>query len=110
MANYTDPTSRPVDPGVAQPDPRVGEAGAPGTFAESELEYSRTERAGVAYDQPGSFGSEELHRRDCQSEAANVKDTAAGAASGVKEVARRGCPRSGRGEVPNQESYGPDTI
>jgi hypothetical protein len=89
VANYTDPTSRPVDPGVAQPDPRVGEAGPPGTFAESELEYSRTERAGVAYDQPGSFGSEGSSTVDtAKSEAANVKDTAAGAASGVKEVAR----------------------
>jgi hypothetical protein len=66
VANYTDPTSRPVDPGVEQ-----------------------TERAGVVYDQPGSFESEGGSTFDtAKSEAANVKDTAAGAASGVKEVAR----------------------
>ena len=89
MANYTDPTSRPVDPGVEQPDPRVAEAGSPGTFAESELEYPRTDRAGVAYDQPGAFGSEGGSTVEtAKGEAANVKDTAAGAASGVKEVAR----------------------
>ena len=90
MANYTDPTSRPVDPGVEQPDPRVGEAGSPGTFGESELEYPRTDRAGMAYDQPGgAFGSEGGSTVEtAKSEAGNVKDTAAGAASGVKEVAR----------------------
>ena len=97
MANYTDPTSRPVDPDVEQPDPRLGEAvsdprlgeeGPPGTFAESELEYPRTERAGVTYDQPGSFESGAPPSTAAKSEAANVKDTAAGAASGVKEVAR----------------------
>ena len=96
MANYTDPTSRPVDPGVEQPDPRLGEAvsdprlgeaGPPGTFAESELEYPSTESAGVAYDQPGSFEGGSTFDT-AKSEAANVKDTAAGAASGVKEVAR----------------------
>ncbi len=98
MANYTDPTSRPVDPGVEQPDPRLGEAvsdprlgeaGPPGTFADSELEYPRSERAGVAYDQPGSFESEGGSTFDtAKSEAANVKDTAAGAASGATDVAR----------------------
>ncbi len=97
MANYTDPTSRPVDPDVEQPepplgeavsDPRLGEAGPPGTFAESELEYPRTESAGVTYDQPGSFESRAPPSTLRKSEAANVKDTAAGAASGVKEVAR----------------------
>ncbi len=98
MANYTDPTSRPVDPDVEQADrrlgeavsdPRLGEAGPPGNFAESELEYPSTERAGRAYDQPGSFESEEGSTVDtARSEAANVKDTAAGAASGVKEVAK----------------------
>jgi hypothetical protein len=98
VANYTDPTSRPVDPGVEQPDPRLGEAasdprlgemGSSGTFADSDLEYPRTDRAGMAYDQPGSFESEGGSTFDtAKSEAANVKDTAAGAASGVKEVAR----------------------
>jgi hypothetical protein len=98
VANYTDPTSRPVDPDVEQPDPRLGEAvsdprlgeaGPPGTFAESELEYPTTERAGMAYDQPGSFESEGDSTVDtAKSEAANVKDTAADAASGVKEVAK----------------------
>jgi hypothetical protein len=97
VANYTDPTSRPVDPDVEQADPRLGEAvsdprlgeaGPPGTFAESELEYPSTEGAGMAYDQPASFESEEGSTVDtAKSEAANVKDTAAGAASGVKEVA-----------------------
>jgi hypothetical protein len=116
VANYTDPTSRPVDPGVEQPDPRfrepvsdprlgeavsdpslgeavsdprLDEAGRSGTFADSELEYPRTERADVAYDQPGSFESEGGSTfNTARGEAANVKDTAAGAASGVKEVAR----------------------
>jgi hypothetical protein len=96
VANYTDPTSRPVDPDVEQPDPRLGEGvsdaglgeeGPPGTFTESELEYPRTERAGVTYDQPGSFESGSTFDT-AKGEAANVKDTAAGAASGVKEVAR----------------------
>jgi hypothetical protein len=107
VANYTDPTSRPVDPDVEQPDPRLGEAVSdprlgeagsdprlgeatpPNTFADSELEYPTTERAGVAYDQPGSFESEEGSTADvAKSEAANVKDAAAGAATGVKEVAK----------------------
>jgi hypothetical protein len=49
-----DPTGRPVDPGVEQPDPCLGEAAPPtGTFAESELEYPRTERSGEV-----SIGSE----------------------------------------------------
>jgi vacuolar-type H+-ATPase subunit H len=107
VANYTDPTSRPVDPDVEQPDPRLGEAvsdprlgeavsdtrlgeaGPRHTFADSELEYPRTERAGVAYDQPDSFESEEGSTVEAaKSEAANVKDAAAGAATGVKEVAK----------------------
>jgi hypothetical protein len=88
VGNYTDPTSRPVGPGV-EPDPRISEAGPPGTFAESELESQGTERAGVAYDQPGSFGSERGSTvESAKSEAANVKDTAAGAASGVKDAAK----------------------
>ena len=94
MANSTDPPSRPVDPGVDQParlgetasDPRLGEAGSSAAFAESELEYPRTD---VTYDQPGSFDSAGGSTVEAaKGEAANVKDTAAGAASGVKEVAR----------------------
>jgi hypothetical protein len=85
VANYTDPTSRPVDPGVEQPDPRLGEAGpTTGTFAESEVEYPRTERSGDV-----SIGSEGGSTVDtAKGEAANIKDTAAGAASGVKDVAK----------------------
>jgi hypothetical protein len=60
-----------------------------GNFADSEMEYSRTERGDERYDQPVSSGSEggstvETAKR----EAANVKDTAADAASGVAEVAK----------------------
>jgi hypothetical protein len=98
VTNYTDPTSRPADPGVEQPDPRLGEAvsdprlgeaGPSGTFADSELESPRPERVGVAYDQPSSFESEGGSTVDtAKTEAANVKDTAVGAATDVKEVAR----------------------
>jgi hypothetical protein len=90
VANYTDPTSRPEDPGVEQPDPRLGEA-APttGTFAESEVEYPRTERSGEQYGQPVFFESEGGSPVEtAKSEAANIKDTAAGAASGVRDVAK----------------------
>lgn len=65
MANYTDPTSRPEDPGAEQPAPRFGEAVSDqrlseagpttGTFADSEVEYSRTERSGEQYGQSISF-------------------------------------------------------
>ena len=51
-----DPTSGPVDPGVKQSPPRLGEGVPPGTFADSEMEYSRTERSGERYDQPGASG------------------------------------------------------
>jgi hypothetical protein len=80
-----DPTGRPVDPGVEQPDPCLGEAAPPtGTFAESELEYPRTERSGEV-----SIGSEGGSTVDtAKGEAANIKDTAAGAASGVKDAAK----------------------
>jgi hypothetical protein len=84
-----DPTSGPVDPGVEQTDPRLGEAMPPGTFADSEMEYSRTETSGERYDQPVSSGSEEGSPVEtAKSEAANVKDTAADAASGLAEVAK----------------------
>ena len=84
-----DPTSRPVDPGVEQSDPRLGEPTPTGTFADSEMEDPRTESSGERYDQPVSSGSEGGSAVDtAKSETANVKDTAAGAASGVKEVAK----------------------
>jgi hypothetical protein len=84
-----DPTSRPVEPGVEEPDPRLREAMPTGTFADSEMEDPRTERSGERYDQPVSSGSEGSSTVDtAKSEAANVKDTAADAASGVKDVAK----------------------
>ena len=87
MANYTDPTSRPLDPGVEQPDPRLGEAvPTTGTFAESEVEYPRTERSGEISS--GSEGGSTVET--AKGEAANIKDRAAGAASGVKDAAKEG--------------------
>jgi hypothetical protein len=89
VANYTDPTSRPVDPGVEQSAPRLGEAVPTGTFADSEVEYPRTEGSGEQYDRPVSSGSGGGSTVDsAKGEAANVKDTAAGAAAGVKDVAK----------------------
>jgi hypothetical protein len=80
-----DPTGRPVDPGVEQPDPRLGEAVRPGTFADSDLEYATSEggREPADADTRSSSAVE-----TAKSEAANVKDTAADAAVGVKEVAK----------------------
>lgn len=76
MANYTDPTSRPVGAGVEQPDPRLGDVGpTTGTFADTE--------GGSTVD-------------TAKGEAGNIKDTAAGAASDVKDVAK--------GEVSNVAS------
>jgi hypothetical protein len=84
-----DPTSGPVDPGVEQSDPRLGEPTPTGTFADSEMKDPRTERSGERYDQPVSSGSEGSSTVDtAKSEATNVKDTAADAASGVKDVAK----------------------
>jgi hypothetical protein len=98
VANYTDPTSRPVDPSVEQtaprlgeavPDPRLGEAGPTGTFADSEAEYSGAERSGERYGEPGSSASEGGSTVDtAKGEAGNIKDTAAGAAADVKDVAK----------------------
>jgi hypothetical protein len=86
-----DPTSRPVEPGVEEPDPRLREAMPTGTFTDSEMEDPRTERSGERYDQPVSSGSEGSSTVDtAKSEAANVKDTAADAAAGVKDVAKSG--------------------
>jgi hypothetical protein len=83
-----DPTSRPVDPGVEQADPHLDET-TPGNFADSEMEYPRTERSGERYNQQVSSGSEgDSTVKTAKSEAANVKDTAADAASGVADVAK----------------------
>jgi hypothetical protein len=79
-----DPTSRPTEPGVEQPDARLGEPRQPGTFAaEPELEYARD------YGQPleSGLGSSSTVET-AKSEAASVKDTAADAAAGVKDVAK----------------------
>jgi hypothetical protein len=85
VANYTDPTSRPLDSGVEQPDPRLGEAvPTTGTFAESEVEYPRTEWSGEVSS--GSEGGSTVET--AKGEAANIKDRAAGAASGVKDAAK----------------------
>jgi uncharacterized protein YjbJ (UPF0337 family) len=84
-----DPTSGPVDPGVKQSPPRLGEGTPTGNFPDSDLEDSRTERSGEQYDQPVSSGSEGGSTVDtAKSEAGNVKDTAAGAVSGVADVAK----------------------
>jgi uncharacterized protein YjbJ (UPF0337 family) len=84
-----DPTSGPVDPGVKQSPPRLGEAVPTGTFADSEVSYPTTESSGERYDQPVSSGSEGGSTVDtAKGEAANVKDTAAGAVSGVADVAK----------------------
>jgi hypothetical protein len=84
-----DPTSGRVDPGVEQPDARLGEAVPTGTFGDSEMEYPRTEGGGEQYDQPVSSGSEGGSTVDtAKGEAANLKGTAADAASGVKDVAK----------------------
>jgi hypothetical protein len=83
-----DPTSRPVDPAVEQPDSRLGEAPT-GSFADSEVEYARPEGRGEQYGQPVAAESEESSTVEtAKSEAANVKDTAADAASGVADVAK----------------------
>ena len=83
-----DPTGRPVEPGVEQPDPRVGEAVRPGTFAESDLEYATTEGGRERYGEPADAGTSSSSTVEtAKSEAANVKDTVAEAAAGVKEVA-----------------------
>jgi hypothetical protein len=79
VANYTDPTSRPGDPGVEQPDSRLGEA------VPSELNYPTAERSGGAVSSESEGGSTV---ETAKSEGANMKDTAVGAASGVKDVAK----------------------
>jgi hypothetical protein len=81
-----DPTGRPAAPdseqygteqfGAGQPNPPLGEAAQPGTFAESDLEYGTRDT--------GSSSTAET----AKGEAANVKDTAVGAAAGVKDAAK----------------------
>jgi hypothetical protein len=88
--NY-DPTDRPAAPGVEQPNPPLGEAVQPGSFAESDLEYGTTGTEGGRseyYDSTGSDTGSSSTVDTAKGEAANVKDTAVGAAAGVKDVAR----------------------
>jgi hypothetical protein len=89
-----DPTGRPTEPGVEQPNPRLGEAGQPGTFDESQVEYASTGGGGRDYSGPmdseptdSAIGSSST-ADTARGEAANVKDTAVGAAAGVKDVAK----------------------
>jgi hypothetical protein len=88
-----DPTGRPTEPGVEQPNPRLGEAGQPGTFVESQVEYASTEGA-RDYSAPmdtgptdSAIGSSST-ADTAKGEAANVKDTAVDASGGVKDVAK----------------------
>jgi hypothetical protein len=84
-----DPTSRPAEPGVEQPDPRLEDAGQTGTFADSELEYAPTEGGREQYGERGGSDMGSSSTMDtAKSEAANVKDTAVDAAAGVKDVAK----------------------
>ena len=106
-----DPTSRPGESDVEQPDvlsqdarfgenAEVGQAPQPGGFAESELEHGQTdagrEQYGQTgdytrdpYDQPGDYSSQSSSTVDtAKGEAANVKGTAAGAASDVAQTAK----------------------
>jgi hypothetical protein len=85
VANYTDPTSRPGDPGVEQPDSRLGEAVSTGTVADSEMNYPTAEGSSGAVSSESEGGSTV---ETAKSEGANIKDTAVGAASGVKDVAK----------------------
>jgi hypothetical protein len=93
-----DPTGRQAEPspeqyGTDQPNPPLGEAVQPGTFAESELDYGTTEvgraQYGAKYGEPtGSDTGSGSTVDTAKSAAANVKDTAVGAAAGVKDVAK----------------------
>jgi hypothetical protein len=89
-----DPTGRPAEPGpeqygADQSNLPLGEAVPPGTFAESELEYGRTEGGREQYGEPiGSDTGSSSTVDTAKSEAANVKDSAVGAAAGVKDVAK----------------------
>ena len=88
-----EPTGRPVEPSLehydpAPPDPRLGGAGQPGKFAESELEYAPTEGP-HDYGQPVDSGTGSSSTVEtAKSEAANVRETAVDAAAGVKNVAK----------------------
>lgn len=100
-----DPTSRPGQPGVEQPDmlgqdtslgqnAGLGQAPQTGTFAESELEYGRTDTGREQYGQGSDYSSATYDQGGqstvdtAKGEAANVKDTAAGAASNVAQTAK----------------------
>jgi hypothetical protein len=94
-----DPTSRPGESDVEQPDvlgqdtrfgedAEVGQAPQPGGFAESELDYARTDTGGEQYGQPGDYGQSSSTVDTAKGEAANVKDTATGAASDVAQTAK----------------------
>ena len=85
VANDTDPTSRPGDPGVEQADSRLGEAVPTGAVADSEVNYPIAERSGGAVSSESEGGSTV---ETAKSEGANIKDTAVGAASGVRDVAK----------------------
>ena len=85
VANYTEPTSRPGDPGVEQADSRLGEAVPTGAVADSEVNYPIAERSGGAVSSESEGGSTV---ETAKSEGANIKDTAVGAASGVRDVAK----------------------
>jgi hypothetical protein len=89
-----DPTGRPVEPGpeqygTEQPNPPLGEAVQPGTFAESDLEYGTTSGGREQYGEPIGMDTGSGSTVDtAKGEATNVKDTAVGAAAGVKDVAK----------------------
>jgi hypothetical protein len=95
-----DPTSRPGESDVEQPDvlsqdtrfgedAEVGQAPQPGGFAESELEYGQTDAGREEYGQTGDYSSQSTSTVDtAKGEATNVKDTAAGAASDVAQTAK----------------------
>ena len=95
-----DPTSRPGESDVEQPDvlsqdtrfgedAEVGQAPQPGGFAESELEYGQTDAGREEYGQTGDYSSQSSSTVDtAKGEATNVKDTAAGAASDVAQTAK----------------------
>jgi hypothetical protein len=95
-----DPTSRPGESDVEQPDvlsqdtrfgedAEVGQAPQPGGFAESELKYGQTDAGREEYGQTGDYSSQSTSTVDtAKGEATNVKDTAAGAASDVAQTAK----------------------
>jgi hypothetical protein len=84
-----DPTGRPTEPGVEEPNPPLGQDVQSGTFTESELDYGTTEAGRAQYGEPTGLDTGSGSTVDtAKSEAANVKDTAVDAAAGVKDVAK----------------------